>query len=691
MGCGASAHAAAPGRASPPSSLERRGGPPQAGQGGAEQLASIHLRLDELWAPLLDSVEARLSGAEDSRASWDSLTPRGLVELLFEASGALGAARWAGACETEALLALLLEQWTRRLESAVCAEPASGAPPEADWVNSSLRRLLALLGVAFFRVVSVEDEPSIRAKLACLGELEARLGLQPRLLSAALGPQGKALLLYVDACVVADSRFRLPCERATALWDTFALWSDSPHRVSPHGSARSLGSAKLYPQFRSRDGGLEHGEGHGPRKEYFALIGEHLARGGDGRPALLPYDGSHRQHWFDGSLEQSAETEALLRCSGWLLAQAVCNRCTVEILLPTLLFAALCAEPGVRPFAPSLDALAGLDPQAAASVRAVLRMGRREFEEMAALEGLAGLGREQYAERARERLAGGGEGGWQLKALREGFQAVLPPAMLRGIGISPTQLCAIVCGEPESHDRRLRDVFRVVEDAALAGCPPLREALWAVLDGWTEEEKRRLLAFCTGSDRWPQPGTAVLSVQLPFAPRGRREEAAMALMMPQAHTCDNVLELPNYYLALAASRGEEAGAGPPSPGFAAELRSLIHDRFSTAVSHCACYGLDDLGGAGPAAAAVAARRAAEQLGIGFQADRDDEPSASQWSTSLDSETVELALAEASGGAPVERGDASLAARPSSEEEDGEEVTLHELEMLASELEELELG
>ena len=32
---------------------------------------------------------------------------------------------------------------------------------------------------------------------------------------------------------------------------------------------------------------------------------------------------------------------------------------------------------------------------------------RRVREEMAALEGLAGLGREQYAERARERLAGG--------------------------------------------------------------------------------------------------------------------------------------------------------------------------------------------------------------------------------------------------------------------------------------------
>jgi len=207
---------------------------------------------------------------------------------------------------------------------------------------------------------------------------------------------------------------------------------------------------------------------------------------------------------------------------------------------------------------------------------------------------------------------GGGDGGWQLAELHTGFDAVLPRKLLAPLQLSAPQLMAIVCrgsvavapdggaagakgaAAPKSADFSIRVVFRVVEDPELIECGLLREALWAVLDAWPVEQKRLLLKFCTGSDRLPAPGTEVLSVQMPFSPTGDKETRAMVQMLPQAHTCDNILELPNYYAALVA-RGVQETA------LKAELRSTIQDRFMLAVSSCDGYGLDEAGGGGEAA------------------------------------------------------------------------------------------
>ena len=51
------------------------------------------------------------------------------------------------------------------------------------------------------------------------------------------------------------------------------------------------------------------------------------------------------------------------------------------------------------------------------------------------------------------------------------------------------------------------------------------------------------------------PGTELLSVQMPFVSFSTAELVAGAQTLPQSHTCDNVLELPNYYAALRARRG----------------------------------------------------------------------------------------------------------------------------------------
>lgn len=50
---------------------------------------------------------------------------------------------------------------------------------------------------------------------------------------------------------------------------------------------------------------------------------------------------------------------------------------------------------------------------------------------------------------------------------------------------------------------------------------------------------------------WPQ----LLTVEMPFDAIGAKQLSAMAGMLPQAHTCDNLLELPNYWAALCARAG----------------------------------------------------------------------------------------------------------------------------------------
>lgn len=62
------------------------------------------------------------------------------------------------------------------------------------------------------------------------------------------------------------------------------------------------------------------------------------------------------------------------------------------------------------------------------------------------------------------------------------------------------------------------------------------------------------------------------------------------LLKMQAHTCDNMLQLPDYWAALAASEKEQQ-----DPDLEVELFQLVDERLQTAVTSCCTYEL-----AGPA-------------------------------------------------------------------------------------------
>ena len=126
-------------------------------------------------------------------------------------------------------------------------------------------------------------------------------------------------------------------------------------------------------------------------------------------------------------------------------------------------------------------------------------------------------------------------------------------------------------------------------------------AILRSLDALSAARKRRMLLFVTGVERLPAAGSAWLSVETPTLLRVRDAADARRVLgtLPQAHTCDNVLEVPNYWSAVRA-----AHPGAPDAEVAARVDEVLRDRFDVAIDNADGYALDD--DAAPPAAAAAA-------------------------------------------------------------------------------------
>lgn len=71
-----------------------------------------------------------------------------------------------------------------------------------------------------------------------------------------------------------------------------------------------------------------------------------------------------------------------------------------------------------------------------------------------------------------------------------------------------------------------------------------------VLSKWPGQRRLKFLEFVTGSSRLPLPGSELLKIEAPFVAYSAAQHKAQLGTLPQAHTCDNLLELPNYWESL---------------------------------------------------------------------------------------------------------------------------------------------
>ena len=210
--------------------------------------------------------------------------------------------------------------------------------------------------------------------------------------------------------------------------------------------------------------------------------------------------------------------------------------------------------------------LQSFDPSIASMARLVLNedgqgLSDEDYSSMLELESLHDISpcmtREQYVQRMVQTVVLEPVK-VQLNALRAGWRSALPQRWLAQLAITPTELHVMLGGASEGvaartngtpSDFNWRNRFQVVEDPELLdGSPTLRTAFWATMEnGLSPTEKREVLAFITGVSRPPAARSGeLLRVEMPFTFFGDEEKKSAWGTLPQAHTCSNTLELPNY-------------------------------------------------------------------------------------------------------------------------------------------------
>jgi hypothetical protein len=194
---------------------------------------------------------------------------------------------------------------------------------------------------------------------------------------------------------------------------------------------------------------------------------------------------------------------------------------------------------------------------------------------------------EYIEERVREVLAP-----QALTEIRNGFWSMIP-AKENMKGVTAADLQRILCPQKDNAELNIRKIFRVAMDEEMSECKTFVDGFWSVVDNLTPEEKKRFLVFVTGVESPPEPGMELLTIELPHSAFTKEEHRQLLQMLPQAHTCSNTLELPNYYESL-----KESGIMPADASEKAlqhELVKIFGQKLRMAISEAKGYELDATG------------------------------------------------------------------------------------------------
>ncbi|XP_069679377.1 ubiquitin-protein ligase E3A isoform X2 [Periplaneta americana] len=124
----------------------------------------------------------------------------------------------------------------------------------------------------------------------------------------------------------------------------------------------------------------------------------------------------------------------------------------------------------------------------------------------------------------------------QFRAFRRGFQMVTDESPLHLL-FRPEEIEQLVCGSKNFDFNELEEATEY--DGGYTSDSPIIRYFWDIVHKMTLESKRKLLQFATGSDRVPVGGLSKL--KLIIARNGSDSDR-----LPTAHTCFNVLLLPEY-------------------------------------------------------------------------------------------------------------------------------------------------
>ncbi|DBB05828.1 TPA: hypothetical protein ACH3X3_009841 [Trebouxia sp. C0006] len=437
-------------------------------------------------------------------------------------------------------------------------------------------------------------------------------------------PTPAASALPIGPCIIAPSFITLPAAQPFAhqsscsqhsmqqqRTDTQSAQASSSHSsmqqpegdVSPQASGTRSSSADLVsssvverdsPTDRGahlRGGSREEGEGQGPRKEFFALVGAAMTTPGQQGEALFIYNESAACYWYNTTLRSSADAQRQYCMAGWLAGQALHNRTDLGIRLAPLLWQKVLQGGS---FQGSFQSFQSFDPAAAQALQKVACMPGQDLAALLQLEGLpSDTSREAYVQHAVQRVCVE-DVQWQSASFEQGFCAAVSLDLLQAYLVRPPDLTAMVSGSSTTWQAvtKVQDVFHVVLDHQLqTDFKDLAMCMWEVINAWETELKQHFLFFVTGIRRLPQPHTEVLRIELPFVAFDLKDHTIMLSRLPQAHTCENILELPNYQESLLAVHGDADSL--LADEMKEKLKSIIDDRLRLAITCCNSYGLDD--------------------------------------------------------------------------------------------------
>lgn len=228
------------------------------------------------------------------------------------------------------------------------------------------------------------------------------------------------------------------------------------------------------------------------------------------RTPVFEYVQASESFFLNLQTVNEAFTHHTLLFVGWLLASAIVHTCPMNLRVHPLVFTMLLH----RDYNVSLEDVRALDPSLGTSFDRIKAMPAQDLASLLELEGAnPTMSADEYISSVLESTYGSKSSlAWQLKALRLGFNAVIPLDSVLRLAITSTDLAEIICGSESTTadtDFNIRHVFRVAADVDFTACTPLQREFWSIADGFEPAIKRKLVKFITGVDTLPLPGTEV--------------------------------------------------------------------------------------------------------------------------------------------------------------------------------------
>ena len=320
------------------------------------------------------------------------------------------------------------------------------------------------------------------------------------------------------------------------------------HTGNNGGNHKNKGPV-FYPMYyRDADGSIEEGEGYGPRKEFFALIGQQLVKELENNTTPFVYQKSCESFWPNNKYAD----EASLKWIGFILGCSFTSKCPLGISMPELFFKYLLDDH----YRPTLEDVQSFNEEIYNAMVSIQKMDDGKYLEVLQADFYEdNMKRDEYIKVSlEERLYQPIQ--WQLKMLGEGFKSVINSDMLTTTGATPFDFHKITLGGEGSINKnfQIRDIFKIATDSEMEDWPMLEEVFWNVIENFNLKQKRNFIKFVTGVDKLPYPKSEVLRIEMPFMSFSTSEARENYAKLPSAHTCTSTLEIPNYLECLLKTK-----------------------------------------------------------------------------------------------------------------------------------------